>query len=46
MTAFLHWQAGAELDHCLTEMDRGGIDALILGREANARAVSGAVRSP
>jgi Xaa-Pro dipeptidase len=44
MTAFLHWQAGAELDHCLTEMDRGGIDALILGREANARAVSGADR--
>jgi Xaa-Pro dipeptidase len=44
MTAFLHWQAGAELDHCLTEMDRGGIDALILGRESNARAVSGADR--
>jgi Xaa-Pro dipeptidase len=33
-----------ELDYCLTEMQRRGIDALILGREANARAVSGADR--
>ncbi len=34
----------AELDYCLTEMQRRGIDALVLGREANARAVSGADR--
>ncbi|MGO9876173.1 MAG: M24 family metallopeptidase [Acidimicrobiia bacterium] len=33
-----------ELDYCLTEMQRRGIDALVLGREANARAVSGADR--
>jgi len=33
-----------ELDSCLTEMERRGIDALVLGREANARAVSGADR--
>jgi Xaa-Pro dipeptidase len=33
-----------ELDACLTEMERRGIDALVLGREANARAVSGADR--
>src|SRR3978361_491821 len=44
MTDSMHWQTGAELAHCLTEMDRNGIDALILGREANARAVSGANR--
>jgi Xaa-Pro aminopeptidase len=33
-----------ELDYCLTEMERCGIDALVLGREAHARAVSGADR--
>jgi Xaa-Pro dipeptidase len=33
-----------ELDSCLAEMERRGIDALVLGREANARAVSGADR--
>ena len=33
-----------ELDYCLAEMERRGIDALVLGREANARAVSGADR--
>ena len=38
---FTEWRSGAELDHCLNEMQRTGIDALILGREANARAVSG-----
>jgi Xaa-Pro dipeptidase len=34
----------AELGSCLAEMERRGIDALVLGREANARAVSGADR--
>jgi Xaa-Pro aminopeptidase len=34
----------AELDQCLKEMEIGGVDALVLGREANARAVSGADR--
>lgn len=33
-----------ELDYCLSEMARRGLDALVLGREANARAVSGADR--
>jgi len=33
-----------ELDYCITEMDKRGIDALVLGREAHARAVSGADR--
>ena len=34
----------AELDVCLASMERRGVDALILGREAGARAVSGADR--
>ncbi len=33
-----------ELDYCLSEMGTRGIDALVLGREAHARAVSGADR--
>ena len=33
-----------ELDTACTEMEQRGIDALVLGREANARAVSGADR--
>jgi Xaa-Pro dipeptidase len=33
-----------ELDQALVAMERHGIDALVLGREANARAVSGANR--
>ena len=33
-----------ELDVCLDSMARRGVDALILGREAGARAVSGADR--
>ena len=35
---------GPELDRCLTAMNRSGIDALVLGREANARTISGADR--
>ena len=34
----------AELDLCLSAMERAGVDALVLGREANARAISGANR--
>ena len=34
----------AELDRCLDAMERRGTDALVLGREANARTVSGANR--
>jgi Xaa-Pro aminopeptidase len=33
-----------EFAHCLGAMERDGIDALVLGREANARAVSDAER--
>jgi Xaa-Pro dipeptidase len=36
--------ASPELDYCLSEMDRRDIDVLVLGREAHARAVSGADR--
>jgi Xaa-Pro aminopeptidase len=34
----------AELAHCTAAMERDGIDALVLGREAHARAVSDAER--
>lgn len=34
----------SDLELCLRAMDRRGVDALILGREASARAVSGANR--
>jgi hypothetical protein len=34
----------ADLVHCVGAMARDGIDALVLGREANARAVSDAAR--
>jgi Xaa-Pro aminopeptidase len=33
-----------ELDVCLSAMERTGVDALLLGREANARTISGANR--
>ena len=33
-----------ELEQALSAMERDNIDALVLGREANARAVSGANR--
>ncbi len=32
------------LDRCLAEMERGGVDVLLLGRESNARFVSDATR--
>lgn len=34
----------AEFDQCVSEMKHAGIDALVLGREANARTVTGANR--
>jgi Xaa-Pro dipeptidase len=34
----------SELSHCLGAMERAGVDALVLGREAHARAVSDAER--
>jgi Xaa-Pro aminopeptidase len=34
----------AEFDQCISQMTRVGIDALVLGREANARTISGANR--
>lgn len=33
-----------ELDQCIAAMTRAGVDALILGRDANARTISGANR--